>query len=171
MHGQRRCVPELCRLADARHSCRGRPNKKSQQRYAAVLPERCRKPGARREHITLRSDGGAGCAGDPILCRLTVAARNRRRIITRIEGYFLGHVGILVQCFPTAPRRSPPSFCGQGQGLYRTGSPRTTCRGWDVARKLIILGREMGLTLENGGRTGRGVGAQRISRSAAWMNS
>ena len=45
----------------------------------------------------------------------------------------------------TAARRSPTSCAMRKQRGYTEPDPRDDLSGTDVARKLIILGREMGL--------------------------
>jgi aspartokinase/homoserine dehydrogenase 1 len=67
--------------------------------------------------------------------------------ITRIEGIFSGTLAYLFNVFNGRESFSSIVRDAKTKG-YTEPDPRDDLSGLDVARKLIILGREMGLTLE-----------------------
>ena len=67
--------------------------------------------------------------------------------ITQIEGIFSGTLAYLFNVFDGSESFSSIVRAAKAKG-YTEPDPRDDLSGVDVARKLIILGREMGLTLE-----------------------
>jgi bifunctional aspartokinase / homoserine dehydrogenase 1 len=67
--------------------------------------------------------------------------------ITQIEGIFSGTLAYLFNAFDGSESFSSIVRAAKAKG-YTEPDPRDDLSGVDVARKLIILGREMGLTLE-----------------------
>jgi aspartokinase/homoserine dehydrogenase 1 len=67
--------------------------------------------------------------------------------ITQIEGIFSGTLAYLFNVFDGSASFSSIVRAAKAKG-YTEPDPRDDLSGVDVARKLIILGREMGLTLE-----------------------
>jgi bifunctional aspartokinase / homoserine dehydrogenase 1 len=67
--------------------------------------------------------------------------------ITRIEGIFSGTLAYLFNIFDGSETFSSIVRAAKAKG-YTEPDPRDDLSGIDVARKLTILGREMGLTLE-----------------------
>jgi aspartokinase/homoserine dehydrogenase 1 len=67
--------------------------------------------------------------------------------VTQIEGIFSGTLAYLFNAFNGKESFSSIVRAAKAKG-YTEPDPREDLSGMDVARKLIILGREMGLTLD-----------------------
>ncbi len=90
--------------------------------------------------------------------------------IRRIEGIFSGTLAYLFNTWDGS--QSFSSVVRQAKSLgYTEPDPRDDLSGMDVARKLIILGREMGLRLETRRRRGREPRAGGARSSAASRTS
>jgi aspartokinase/homoserine dehydrogenase 1 len=123
-----------------------------------VTPNKKANSGPLPYYRTLQSAGRA--AGAHYLYEATVGAglpviqtlRDLRETgddITNIEGIFSGTLAYLFNVFDGREPFSSIVRTAKHKG-YTEPDPRDDLSGVDVARKLIILGREMGLTLEMG---------------------
>ena len=119
------------------------PNKKANSGpfpYYQALQEARRSAGT---HYLYEATVGAGL---PVIQTLR-DLRETGDDITRIEGIFSGTLAYLFNVFDGSEPFSAIVRAAQFKG-YTEPDPRDDLSGLDVARKLIILGREMGLTLE-----------------------
>ena len=119
------------------------PNKKANSGalpYYRSLQEARRAAGT---HYLYEATVGAGL---PVIQTLR-DLRGTGDDITQIEGIFSGTLAYLFNVFDGSESFSSIVRAARAKG-YTEPDPRDDLSGVDVARKLIILGREMGLTLE-----------------------
>src|SRR5450755_1983555 len=121
-----------------------------------VTPNKKANSGTLPYYLALQEAGRA--AGTRYLYEATVGAglpiiqtlrdlRDTGDEITRIEGIFSGTLAYLFNVFDGSDMFSSIVRAAKAKG-YTEPDPRDDLSGMDVVRKLIILGREMGLTLE-----------------------
>lgn len=121
------------------------PNKKAN---SGTLPYYRSLQAAKRDagtHYLYEATVGAGL---PIIQTLR-DLRGTGDDIMQIEGIFSGTLAYLFNIFDGSESFSSIVRAARAKG-YTEPDPRDDLSGIDVARKLIILGREMGLTLEMG---------------------
>jgi aspartokinase/homoserine dehydrogenase 1 len=119
------------------------PNKKANSglaSYYRALQEAKRASGT---HYLYEATVGAGL---PVIQTLR-DLRETGDDVTQIEGIFSGTLAYLFNVFDGQESFSSIVRAAKAKG-YTEPDPRDDLSGLDVARKLIILGREMGLTME-----------------------
>jgi bifunctional aspartokinase / homoserine dehydrogenase 1 len=119
------------------------PNKKANSGslpYYRALREAARAAGT---HYLYEATVGAGL---PVIHTLR-DLRETGDDIVRIEGIFSGTLAYLFNVYDGSASFSSIVYAAKQKG-FTEPDPRDDLSGLDVARKLIILGREMGLTLE-----------------------
>jgi bifunctional aspartokinase / homoserine dehydrogenase 1 len=119
------------------------PNKKANSGslpYYRALREAARATGT---HYLYEATVGAGL---PVIHTLRDLRETGDEIV-RIEGVFSGTLAYLFNVFDGGESFSSIVYAAKQKG-FTEPDPRDDLSGLDVARKLIILGREMGLTLE-----------------------
>jgi aspartokinase/homoserine dehydrogenase 1 len=135
------------------------PNKKANsgtQPYYRSLQDAKRDAGT---HYLYEATVGAGL---PIIQTLR-DLRSTGDDITQIEGIFSGTLAYLFNVFDGSESFSSIVRAAKAKG-YTEPDPRDDLSGVDVARKLIILGREMGLTMEMADVQVEGLVPEALSR-------
>src|SRR5580692_9969537 len=119
------------------------PNKKANSGTLPYYREMREAGRASGTHYLYEATVGAGL---PIIQTLR-DLRETGDEITRIEGIFSGTLAYLFNVYDGSETFSSIVHAAKAKG-YTEPDPRDDLSGMDVARKLIILGREMGLTME-----------------------
>jgi bifunctional aspartokinase / homoserine dehydrogenase 1 len=119
------------------------PNKKANSGSASYYRSLQEAKRATGTHYLYEATVGAGL---PVIQTLR-DLRETGDDITQIEGIFSGTLAYLFNVFDGKETFSSIVRAAKAKG-YTEPDPRDDLSGLDVARKIIILGREMGLTLE-----------------------
>jgi len=119
------------------------PNKKANSGLASYYKSLQEARRATGTHYLYEATVGAGL---PVIQTLR-DLRETGDDITQIEGIFSGTLAYLFNVFDGSESFSSIVRAAKAKG-YTEPDPRDDLSGVDVARKLIILGREMGLSLE-----------------------
>jgi aspartokinase/homoserine dehydrogenase 1 len=119
------------------------PNKKGNAGALAKYREIRKASGDSQRHFLYSTNVGAGL---PILATLRSLHQTGDRVLS-VEGVFSGTLSYLFNQFSGTPAFSKIVEDARAKG-YTEPDPRDDLSGMDVARKLVIVAREIGLKLE-----------------------